>query len=228
MKTMVNLMLFIFLMTVKLTSHSESTQFIKHPDAVNRGIVTPIELFFSPPLVDGDNVMIYNDNKLIGKLSVSGSLRVSTFGLRYKAVSDQTQINLLRNNKELEGSNIRFSLQEKATLIQHEQTNGQPICLTKVKPDSMFMILCKSATSTEDYIEKIDLVNNEGLLSIQITPYVSQNPFFMVKGNFNPNEMLVKPYNSIEISGTNSKSIDVIVNGSSDLVHGNNNWIKSN
>lgn len=181
---------FIFYQTF---SFSASFQEVKTPIKLDNPFVAPFELTFSPPLTNGDELVVSTGDKVILKASIVGSVNVDKLFAMYKSISNKTNFLIKRNGEISDKTFVNISLPNGAAGLIDTATEKGTRCLTK-REDNQLRFLCRSEMSTTDYIRKIEITDSKSSVILEATPYMSSNPLFKLSGNFNSEELVVKAY----------------------------------
>lgn len=197
MTTIIKLLTAILLISYQTVSFSASFQEVKTPIKLENPFVSPFELTFSPPLTNGDELVVSTGDKVILKASIVGSVNVDKLFAMYKSISNKTDFVINRNGQISDKTSVNISLPNGAAGLIDTATEKGTRCLTK-RTDNELKILCRSEMSTTDYIRKIEITDSKSSIMLEATPYMSTTPLFKLSGNFNSEELTVKAYIATE------------------------------
>jgi hypothetical protein len=232
-----NLLLLSALLSQPLV-YAGSIENVLLPSTIGNRAVVPFKVSFNPPLEKGEAFYVITDeDKYALKVTTEGNTTASEVSARFKALTNEVQFIIVKDGKTISQRNLSFQNTDNRVIGIIEKTN-KPLAACRYMPvQNEFKILCRSAMSKNEYINKAILTNPNGNVVIQTTPYISQNPYFGVVGNFNPKDLGVKIYtssdeyqnnNSLEKNGSREISdVRLHVNGNGSNSN-NSNWTKAN
>lgn len=190
------ILVFIFSFIALTNAYAEIIKEIIHPKSIENTLIIPFVVKFSPSLKNGDSFIVISDeNKVAMKVSVKGGYEVSEFSSRFKGSSTGNNVVVFRDGKVIDTKFFKFSIS--GSMLNIDQ--GKKPSSYKVKATSANDI--KVLFSTEkgsQYLRKLDFSTPEGNISVDATPYASDDLFIGIVGNFDAEKFDIKAYSSKE------------------------------
>lgn len=164
----------LFVLLISSAAFANEQISVRAPDIAENGAVVPVSITLASPMMSGETLNIFSNGNLAASVYPDG-LSITSFSTRVRMMgSGVIRVQLTRQQGNVIEAEKHVHITLGATI---PDSGSSAVRLRQRVRDNVVKVLFTNRMAGSGHIRQMNFQSNIGMVTVEATPYMSQNPY---------------------------------------------------